>query len=219
MAYICRTLNDPQVDELRDAEGKFFGRAPVQGWLRPISVSLRRPTFRDLLEGKFKVDPDGPTDRLFAVHTPWAAPTPPNGYVKPRPRLFEDFVSMGSASDDEIHRFASRYGPLMIFCRAEPGAEKTCDIIRERSDVWRYFARSMKSLLRIAANLHAGRRGSSSDWDAIGNAPFAVDMARGGLGTRTSSIRWRLCRRSPGALGRTSCHWENIVIEKCGHDF
>jgi hypothetical protein len=170
-------LNDAAIDELRDVEGRFFGKAPVQGWLKPIKVEFRHPP-HDLQKGSIKFEPQDRTDVAFTMHTGWAAPMPPGGYVKPSRRIFETFLCLDSASDNEIHDFASRVGPLMIFCRPEPTADETTEIIHERSEVWRYFARCMKALLRIAASLQNGRRPNRSDWDTIGNCPFAVFNAK-----------------------------------------
>jgi len=175
-------LNDPVIDELRDVEGRFLGRAPVQGWLRPVSLTFHRPTLRDLIEGKRPIDPrGGPTDMAFVVHTPWAAPSPPVGYVKPSRRVFEKFLSLGSASDAEIQAFASRFGPLMIFCVPEPesSTDGKTELIHERSEVWRYFARCMTALLHIAASVHANRRPEPADWDTFGKCPFPVLSAKG----------------------------------------
>ena len=171
-------LDDPAIDELRDTEGSFLGRAPVQGWLKPIQVSLRIPTFRDLFEAKRPIDASGPTELGFVVHTPWAAPKPPVGYVRPSRRVFDEFLALSHAPVAEIHKFASRFGPLMIYCRPEPSTDRATEIIHERSEVWRYFARCMRSLLRIAASFHSHRRPDSSDWDAIGNCPLPVYNAR-----------------------------------------
>jgi hypothetical protein len=177
-----RALNDPAIDELRDAEGRFFGKAQVQGWLKPIKVEFRHPLL-DLLKGSSKFDPWGPTDIAFTMHTPWAAPTPPAGYVKPSRRLFEIFLCLDTASDREIQDFASRVGPLLIFCRPESTTDQATEIIHERSEVWRYFSRCMQALLRIAASVQNGRRPKSSDWDIIGHCPFAVFRAKERVGS------------------------------------
>jgi hypothetical protein len=171
-------LNDPVIDELRDVEGRFLGRAPVQGWLKPISLTFQRPTLRDLIEGKRPVDVSGPTDLAFMLHTPWAAPKPPVGHVRPSGAVFDEFLALSDAPVAEIHKFASRFGPLMIYCRPEPSTDRATEIIHERSEVWRYFSRCMRSLLRIAASFHSHRRPDFSDWDAIGNCPLPVYNAR-----------------------------------------
>jgi len=166
--------NDPRIDELADARGRFFGRAPVQGWPKPIDFNFHRHTFRDILEGKLTAHAMGPMDMNFTIHAPWAAPAPPAGHVKARRSVFEGFLSLGAAPDAVISDFASRFGPLLIYCRIEPASAERQLVVHESSEVWRYFARSMKSLLRIAAALHVGRRSDSSDWDSIGNCPFPV---------------------------------------------
>lgn len=113
----------------------------------------------------------------FEIYTPWGTPELEAGYVKPTPRIFEDFLLLGSASDTEIYDFASRFGPLMIYCRTVPSRGAT-EFIHERSEVWRYFARCMNSLLQIAADIHSGRNQKAADWDAIGACPFPVDSAK-----------------------------------------
>jgi hypothetical protein len=172
-----RALKDPKIDELRDVEGRFFGKAPVQGWPKPISVSFHRPTIRDLLQGSMVVDLGGPTDLGFIMHAPWAAPQEVS-YVRPTRRVLEQFLCLDLASDAELQDFASKFGPLLIFCRPGATADESKEIIHERSEVWRYFARSMKALLRIAVSFHSGRRSDPSDWDFIGNCPFPVLSAK-----------------------------------------
>jgi len=164
-------LNDLQIDELRDLEGQFFGKAPVLGWLKPISVDLRPPTLRDVIEGRVPRGLHGRADMKFVMHTPWAAPSPPAGYVKPDKVILERFLCLDSARDASIHEYASKYGPLMIFCRTEVSEDETTDVVWEHSMVWRYFARCMKALLRIAACFHNGRKTADSDWQVIGDRP------------------------------------------------
>jgi hypothetical protein len=173
-----RAKPDPKLDELRDLEGRFFGRAPAQGWLKPVAVSFHRQTFRDVLMGSAKLDPGGGTDLNFTMHSPWAAPEPPAGYVKPRPEIFQRFLTLDSASNEELVKFGQQFGPLMVFCAPEGTLQGAKETIRERSEVWRYFARCMKALLHIAAAIHSGRRPDSADWEAIGRCPLPVYMAR-----------------------------------------
>jgi hypothetical protein len=165
------------VDTLADADGKFFGRnAPAQGWPKPISANFYRPGFRDLMEGKVKAHPSGPTDMDFVIPAPWAAARAGVGYVKPDRRILEEFLRLELAEDSQIYKFAAKYGPLLIFGRFETTEERKL-IVHEYSEVWRYMARCMNSLLRIAAKLYAGRSSADSDWDAIGKCPFPVYAA------------------------------------------
>ncbi len=173
------------MDQLRDIEGRSFGKAPVQGWLKPISVDFHKPTFRDFLQGTVVTDGGGPTDMHFIVHAPWAAPLRPTGYVKPSSRVFEDFLGLDSASDSDLHKFASRFGPLLTFCRADPTSDQQTEVIHERSEVWRYFARCMRALLHIAVSVHDNHKFDRADWDAIGNCPFPVLSVRGRIKDET----------------------------------
>jgi hypothetical protein len=177
------TLNDSHIDELADARGRFFGRAPVRGWPKPISVSFHRSSLRevlgDVLEGKPAVHQLGPTDMDFEIQAPWATHGSSAGHVRPRRSIFEDFLSLGAASDAAINAFASRFGPLLIYCRVERVPTTDHLIIHENSEVWRYFARCMKSFLRIAAAVHSGRSSDPSDWDIIGNTPFPIQAYKG----------------------------------------
>jgi hypothetical protein len=110
----------------------------------------------------------------FVLHPPWAASPSPNGYIKPRRRIFDDFLSLSSATHQQIYEFASKFGPLLVYCRVKSLFEEGQLLVQERSEVWRYLARCMKSLLRIAAGLHMRRGDQTRDWDVIGQAPFAV---------------------------------------------
>jgi hypothetical protein len=86
--------------------------------------------------------------------------------ANPPPELLERFLSLSSGTDETILKFAKRFGPLEIY--SEPGPDRG-DI--EYCEVWRYFARSMLALLKIAARVNAGNPGSKEDWDTIGAVP------------------------------------------------
>ena len=184
-----RALNDPVVDELQNKEGNvFIGRAPTQGWLRPERVTLRmtgnriplalseQPTSVEGSELEFVL--------LKPLHRSAAVIRQPQRRirrVKPSGQILEKFLSLASASDKDIHDFASKFGPLLIFCRKEhvPGEDLGMDqlVIVESCEVWRYFAACMRSLLRIAASFHWGRATDPADWGTIGNYPPPVDRA------------------------------------------
>jgi hypothetical protein len=171
-------IPDFQIDQLRDIEGRSFGKPPVQGWLKPIRVDFHRPSLLDMMLGKpIPRDGGGPTDLRFVLHAPWSAPTPPTGYVRPNSRVFDDFLNLDTASDSVLCNFGARFGPLMVFCFAEATTDRKTEVIHERSDVWRYFARTMRALLHIAASIHAERKFDRADWDVIGNCPFPVFSA------------------------------------------
>src|SRR5262245_59006690 len=112
-------INDPRIDELSDADGRFFGRGvPAQGWLKPVSCELRHPG-HDLLEGGLLVDKRGPTDLNFLVQVPWTISSSPARHVRPHRRIFEDFLSLSTGSREQIHGFASKFGPLQVYGRVE----------------------------------------------------------------------------------------------------
>jgi hypothetical protein len=159
-----RSPNDPLIDELRGREGNLFGRAPAQEWVKPETVILREKTFRHVMEGSLK---EG-SELEFVI--PWSAQ--PARCVRPSKDMLEGFLCLAVASNTEIHKFASKFGPLLIFCRV-----KECDdhaVIVESCEVWRYFSACMKSLLHMAASFQSGLSARSADWDVIGSCPMAV---------------------------------------------
>ena len=152
---------DLKLDEFRDNDGNLFGLTPTQGWLRPRSVVLHQKSFRNVLEDSL---PDG-SELEFAV--PWSAPT--SQAIKPGRHILEDFLQLATKSEVEIHRFAAKFGPLLIYSRIQEREDDA--LIFERSDVWRYFAGCMTALLRIAGDICLGRRSSSPTWEPIGYGP------------------------------------------------
>jgi hypothetical protein len=159
-----RALNDPQIDELRDVKGNLFGGAPAQEWVKPKTVVLREKSFRNLLEGTLL---DG-SELEFDI--PWTVSVARR--VKLSKTILERFLCLAGAPDAEIHKYASRFGPLLIFCRTKESDDHL--VVIESCEVWRYFAACMKALLHMAASFHRGRSPDSSDWNAIGFCPFAV---------------------------------------------
>jgi hypothetical protein len=153
-----------ELDDFRNDEGDLFGSVPAQGWVKPQSVILHSKTIRNTLEGTL---PYG-SELEFAV--PWSADS--SKAIKPSRRILEDFLSLAGKSEAEMHRFASRFGPLLIYSRIEERDEGA--LIFESCDVWRHFAASMRALLRIAGDLHFGRPCSSPHWEAIGYVPPLV---------------------------------------------
>ncbi len=47
-------------------------------------------------------------------------------------------------------------------------------VIVESCEIWKYFALSMRALLRIASCFHADRKSDPSDWDQIGACPASL---------------------------------------------
>lgn len=93
--------------------------------------------------------------------------------VTPPPELLEKFIALADAPSSRISKFAARYGRLTIF-----SVPRDVDDFKheytEYCDVWRYFARSMRALLRIASQFHSGTEDSKEDWDAVANLPSAI---------------------------------------------
>jgi hypothetical protein len=181
------SLNDPIVDELQNKEGNlFFGRAPTQGWLRPERVTLRMANNRRLLALSEQPPNVEHSELEFVLLKPLhrsaaviRQPQRRTRRVKPTGQILEKFLSLAFALDKDIHDFASKFGPLLIFCRKKHLPEEDFGmaqlVIVESCEVWRYFAACMRSLLRIAASFHAGRAPDPVDWATIGNYPPPVD--------------------------------------------
>ncbi len=170
-----------------------WDRTPAQSWFKPDRVTLSTQTI--LLGGDHskKSSMDSPLARLLAelvapsgpklqqqvsvlefVQDPhWQESAPRINPVRPHPGIFERFLRLADASDHEIQEFASRFGPLLVFCRID--VLKTGKyVFVERCDVWRYFAASMRCLLSIANCFHNDRRPDPADWARIGDSPASL---------------------------------------------
>jgi hypothetical protein len=156
-----RKLPNLGVDDFRDNEGDLFSLVPAQRWVKPQTVLLHRKTFRNTMEGTL---PYG-SELEFVV--PWSVET--SKTIKPSRQILEDFLRLAGKPESEIHRFALKFGPLLIYSRIRERDDGA--LIFESCDVWRHFAASMAALLRIAGDVHLGRRCASSHWDAMGNVP------------------------------------------------
>src|SRR4051812_22918942 len=108
------SLNDRQIDELRDSKGNMSGRAPSQEWTKPESVTLRKKTFRNILEGSLKQG----SELEFVVRNPGSSSQ--TRAVRPSRDILEQFLSLAVANDEDIYRFASRYGALLVYCSHQP---------------------------------------------------------------------------------------------------
>jgi hypothetical protein len=165
---------------LRDEAKNMLGRTPAQGWLKPERVALlttKRLTLQDAIDkdrGQLYVDR---AELEFVLESPRSkSQTNP---VRPSPDLLERFLRLEAASAQQIQEFASRFGALLIFCKIEN--RKTLPgklVIFEDCAVWRYFAGSMRSLLRIASCFHAERRSDPVDWDRLGAFPMSSVSAK-----------------------------------------
>ena len=137
------SLNDPVIDELQNREGNvFIGRAPAQGWLIPERVTLRTPGNSLLLALQGRPPNVERPELEFVLHKPRrGALHRRTRRVKPSGQILEKFLSLGSASDKDIHDFASKFGPLLIFCREEHLRREDVEmrqlVIVETCEVWR----------------------------------------------------------------------------------
>jgi hypothetical protein len=84
--------------------------------------------------------------------------------------LLENFLALESGSDTAICKFVNRFGGLEAFTLS-----RTRDDRVEYCDVWRYFARAMTALFRIAARSEASGDASTADWNVIGTAPKLIE--------------------------------------------
>jgi hypothetical protein len=85
-----------------------------------------------------------------------------------------DFARLGQASDEQIRRFADRWGPLHFDSRPE-----------ESLATWRRYARLAQALLRFTAELSSGGLGDEEDWRVICQSTPAKDLERLGLSRGT----------------------------------
>src|ERR1700733_700625 len=183
--------NDPLIGGLLDDESQeklLFGRMPTHEWVKPLRVRLqarapRSPdqgtSLRDLIDlsdGQFILDPRPKLE--FAIHAPWSSDNDRGPRVRPNDRILDEFIGLASAPDEKIYGFASKYGPLLVYC-AVKGEEDELIVI-EYCEVWRYFSKSLKALLHIAAALRTGASPQKlkTDWDTIGDAPRGVREAK-----------------------------------------
>ena len=90
---------------------------------------------------------------------------------------WERFLRLADAPDPDIHQFASLFGPLLVFGRRQETELERHVVITESCNVWRYFASSMRSILRIGAAFHDGRSPDQEDWAAIAECPTQVERA------------------------------------------
>lgn len=184
-------------DVLRDQAKEMLGRTPVQGWRKPDRVELNvgRVTLRNVRKPLSKTAADylkiantrdvgthesayALTHRAemeFVLEQPRSEVSTHANRVRPNPEILERFLLLATASDDQIQKFASSFGALLIFGEIEkrkilPGKL----IIVESCEMWKYFALSMRSLLRIASCFHANLKSDPADWDQIGACPASL---------------------------------------------
>jgi len=111
-------------------------------------------------------------------------------WVKPSMNIFEGFLGLEQATDQEILRFSRRWGPLGL-CEHDfpmlhgknpwPGGERLLDtrcfyreakgnLIWEPIDAWRHWAARAKATLTVASRLYDGRIGAEADWRVVRGA-------------------------------------------------
>ena len=161
---------DP-VDHLRN-DDKLLSRTVVDRWQKPKQVHLipadTIPVGDQIVD--FIKRPRDLT-RLQRGHSrivlQWdeADSNNPKELVKPPASLLQSFMKLADGSDARIRDFAERYGGLGVFGDLEQGAPSYRMI--EFCDVWRYFAKAIRSLLSIATTVNSKDVGTAEEWDSI----------------------------------------------------
>ena len=170
-------------------------RTPAQSWFKPDRVTLSTLTIPLGGEHGHKSFDSGFSPLQFlAGYTPvaqnfnsttfsalefvqdphWRESAPRTNAVRPQPSIFDQFLRLAEAPDHQIQEFASQFGALLIFCRIDLAKVPKKLVIVESCDVWRYFAASMRCLLRIANCFHNDRRPDPADWAGIGACPASL---------------------------------------------
>jgi len=154
----------------------------VENWDRPDEVRLFKADIETLLPVAYteydsppKATPRSPeSSELQFV---WNYRQSGFRKVSPSSGLLERFMDLADAPDEKIRRFAERFGPLRIFSIRR-------DV--ESCDIWRYFARAMLALLKIAAQANRGAPGSIGDWRVIAMLPETLHRVRMNM----EALRW-----------------------------
>jgi hypothetical protein len=151
-----------------------------QPWPRPNSVDLRPRSF-SLHDARYfpstEHQPLLEFELIFVMRKPNLPRLSGDQYVSPKPDLLERFLRLADATDPDIHQFALRFGALLAFSRRQKSDSKGHVVIAESCNVWRYFASSMGSILRIGAALHAEVPPNQRDWAVIAKCPTDVERA------------------------------------------
>jgi hypothetical protein len=161
---------DEAMAEFLQDKGEFFGRSLSADWLAPDSVELSHGMLR-----------------IRGIRQYWSRGSPRRS-TRPPPGLLDSFMALAddssetvtlrsvlrpriNRSDERICRFATRYGGLQIFFKPTAHAKWPDTEHIEYCDVWRYFARVARAMLRIAAGLHHERSGPKEEWQDIYQLP------------------------------------------------
>jgi len=174
---------------LREELRHLLDRTPAQTWHKPERVTLIGPrrlvTLSDLTYGHY-VDLQ---ELEFELHRPRDEFPPHATPVRPRRDILEQFLLLSDAPAPQIHEFASRFGPLLIFCKTKEWKSDRLVLIEE-CEVWRYVAACMKSLLHITACYHSGRRPDPADWHRIGACPPSLKPTGREVYDPLSPVSW-----------------------------
>jgi hypothetical protein len=165
-----KRTNEAPMAEFLQEKGEFFGRTLSADWLAPESVYLSYGTLK--IRGirqywsrgsqrRSTRPPHGLLDSFIALADDSSEKLTLRSLLRPRV----------NRSDERISRFAARYGGLQIFFKLTGGAGLLQTEHIEYCDVWRYFARVMRAMLRIAANLYHGTSGPTDQWNVISQFP------------------------------------------------
>jgi hypothetical protein len=191
---MAKLKNSSPLDHfLRDEAKDMLGRTPAQGWLKPerVELNVKRVTLRNVHKkvysaaDYFRVDLNaedaesayartGQLEFEFVLDSPRTGSPTHSNRVRPHPDILERFLRLATAADQQILRFASNFGALLIFDRIERGKIPGKLVIVESCEIWRYFAASMRSLLRIASCFHTNCRPDPVDWQQIGDHPASL---------------------------------------------
>ncbi len=165
-----------RVDTLRH-EDKLLSRTVVDRWQKPKKVQLitatRGNTASEQISDAIK-KPDSITRLIrsysrIEIHWDESDATKARELVKPPVTLLESFMNLAEANDDRIRDFASRYGGLGVYCVLDQPGPNYRTV--EFCDVWRYFAKTIKSLLSIATTASGKDVGTTEEWNSIHNFP------------------------------------------------
>jgi hypothetical protein len=158
--------------EFYNENGELFGRTLAAAWTAPNKVTL--------------------ADGALTIQSvnPYRTGTNSGPLIRAPHGLLDSFVALGAASDEsntlgsglkkpgpsdqKICRFATRYGGLHVFYQVTRKTKWPQTEHIEYCEVWRYFARVVPALQRIAFALYQGGSGSKEDWYVIHRVPSVM---------------------------------------------
>jgi hypothetical protein len=113
--------------------------------------------------GNSRIWVDGPD---LCIDTDYSHPR----YRKVTKRLLDDFISLWQSPDEAVAFFARQWGGLRMDDRGRIDASPPRETRREPLSAWRFFSRRAYAILRIAADLNRGKRGSIGDWRLLSSS-------------------------------------------------